>query len=204
MPLPISQPQALKACSWLKACYGDDIRAAVTAPFTIDHICAIACQETAYFWLEFIEKLTPQEILGRCVLDATGNTPDTVGQRNAFPKNTAAFLARYGSGFTEILIAEGNKSRILRGFKPWRQIYNGYGIFQYDLQFVLDDPDFFRRREWYSFRSCLDRCLLELTHAYARTGNVPEAIRAYNGSGPAARQYRDNVLTFARLSASVP
>ncbi|MFZ4597832.1 MAG: hypothetical protein ACOYNN_04230 [Terrimicrobiaceae bacterium] len=202
MSLPITRPQAVRAVTWLKACFGDEIRAAVAAPFSIDHICAIACQETAYFWLPFIDKMTPSSVLARCVLDATGNTPQTAGQRNAFPKNTAAFRAKFGSVFTDQLIEEGNKTRIVRGFKPWSQLYNGYGIFQYDLQFVLTDRAFFENRMWYDIRKCLDRCMGELRRTYARHGTIPEAIRAYNGSGPKARQYRDNVLAYSKISAT--
>ena len=198
----MSKQAAVIACKWLKGCFGDEIRAAVFGPFTVDHICGIACQETAYFWLPLIgKKLTPAEVLARCVLDATGNTADTVGQRSAFPRNTAAFRAKYGDAFTNLLIDEGNKTRAIRGFKPWQQIYNGYGIFQYDLQFVIEDEAFFRLKQWYDFRKSLDRCLLELRRTFAAQGNVPEAIRAYNGSGVAARQYRDNVLYYTQVSA---
>ena len=203
MSLPISRQQAVTASRWLKGCWGDEIRAAVPAPFTVDHICGIVCQETAYFWLPLINKHTPAEILARCVLDATGNTPDTVGQRQAFPQNTGAFKWRFGSVFTSILIEEGNKTRVLRGFKPWQQIYNGYGIFQYDLQFVMEDESFFRLKQWYDFGACLDRCLRELRRTYARHGNVSNAIMAYNGAGAAARAYRNNVLAFAEISAGV-
>lgn len=199
MSLPITKQQAVIACRWLKGCWGDEIRAAVPAPFTVDHICGIACQETAYFWLPLINKLAPTEILARCVLDASGDYPGT--SRSAFPKNTTVFRAHFGEEFASILIGESNKTRALRGFGPKQWIYKGYGIFQYDLQFVLEDESFFRLRQWYDFRQTLARCIKELRRTYAAQGNVPEAIRAYNGAGPAARQYRDNVLAYAAVSA---
>jgi hypothetical protein len=85
-------------------------------PFSTDLICAIACQETAYFWLSFIKNLTVDGVLARCVLDASGDYPNT--RRSAFPKNTQAFQARYGETFTQMLIEEANKTRQLRGFGP--------------------------------------------------------------------------------------
>lgn len=201
MSLPITKAQAMMASVWLKSCFGEHIRNAVSAPFTADHICGIVCQETAYFWLPFVDKLTPEQVCARCVLDATGNTVETAGKRSAFPRNTAEFRAKYGPVFTDMLIGEGNLTRVVRGFNPWRQIYNGYGLFQYDLQFVVDDEAFFRERQWYDFRRSLARCLGELRRAYIRQGTVAEAIRAYNGGGPAARRYRDNVLTYAGWAA---
>jgi hypothetical protein len=201
MSLPISKSQAIKACQWLKACWGDEIRAAVFSPFTVDHICAIACQETAYFWLPLIDKLTPAEILARCVLDASGDASGT--SRSAFPRNTAAFTAKCGREFADALIAEANKTRALRGWGPKQWVYKGYGIFQYDLQFVLTDEQFFRLQMWHDFRKCLDRCLLELRRTYAKHGTIEEAIRAYNGAGSAAVEYRNNVLFYAKISAAV-
>ena len=199
--LPISKIQAGAACRWLKGCWGAELRAAAFGPFTVDHLCAIACQETAYFWLPLINKLTPAEILARCVLDASGDYPGTV--RSAFPKNTTVFRAQFGEDFASILIGEANKTRALRGMGPKPWIYKGYGIFQYDLQFVMEDESFFRLRQWHDFRQSLARCIKELRRTYAAHGDVSEAIRAYNGSGPAARQYRDNVLVYAAISAGV-
>lgn len=201
--LPISRKQAIRLIGWIKGCFGKEIQAAVFAPFTIDHICGIICQETGYVLIGWIDDYTPHEILAGCVFDATGDTVDTEGERNAFPRNTSSFRAKFGDDFSNLLIEEGNKSRKMRGFKPWGKIYKGYGIFQYDLQFVLEDEAFFRLLQWHDFRRCLDRCLGELRRTYAREGNIPEAIRAYNGSGPRARQYRENVLVYTEISKGI-
>lgn len=199
--LPINKAQALRACKWLKDNFGEEIRAAMPAPFTLDHACAIACQETAYFWLQFIDRLSPSEVLARCVLDGSGDVEGT--SRRAFPRNTAAFIAKYGKDFADMLVIEGNKTRALRGMKSWGKLYKGYGIFQYDLQFVLEDEAFFFLKKWHDIRAVVDRLCRELRVTYARHQNIPEAIRAYNGSGPRARQYRDNVLQFLEWSKTV-
>jgi hypothetical protein len=199
MPLPITSKQAGAAADWLMGCFGDEIKAAAFGPFEPRHYCAIACQETAYFWLPRIGKHTPHEILSLCVLDGSGDVLGTV--RNAFPKNTAAFRVRYGDKITEKLIAAGNRARAARGLKPWAKIYKGYGIFQYDLQFVVDDEIFFFQEQWGDIRKCIDRVNKELRAKYARHGDLRKAIKAYNGSGPRAEAYAANVLTYAKTLA---
>ncbi len=139
--LPITKDEAQKAAQWMKSNFKDSMNKAVAGtPFTIDHICGIGCQETAFLWLSWIDKLTPDEVLGRCVGDASGDFPNT--QRNAFPKNTAAFIARYDKTFAQMLIDEANKTRKLRGMSARDWVYKGYGIYQYDLQNVIDDENF--------------------------------------------------------------
>lgn len=115
MALPISKTQAHSVARWMKTNFGGAIRAAVGGTsFSLDNICGIGCQETAYFWVTRMESLTVDEILARCVLDASGDIPGHL--RNFFPKNTAKFRERYGNEFTEMLIAEANQTRAIRGF----------------------------------------------------------------------------------------
>ena len=163
-------------------------------PFAVEHLFGVVCQETAYFWVDLIDKLPAQTIIERCVLDASGDFPGT--DRGAFPHNSAAFRARYGDDFTSLLIDEANQTRALRSFKPQTWVYKGYGLFQYDLQFVTTDEKFFRERQWYSFDQCAIKAMSELTKAYQRTGDIRQAIRAYNGSGSRAERYASNVTQF--------
>jgi hypothetical protein len=169
-------------------------------PFDPALICSIACQETAYFWFPLINKAAPDELIARCVLDASGDFPGT--SRSAFPRNTAAFYAKYDRAFGDMLVSEANATRAIRGMGPKEWIYKGYGIFQYDLQFVENDEGYFRFRQWYDFEVCARRVMKELTSIYKRNGgDLWEAVRAYNGGGQAARDYRDNVKGFLRGSA---
>lgn len=208
LDLPVSESQARKVTRWLMQHFGTQLRTAGAGTvFGPDILCAIVCQETAYFWLPLLEKLQTQPpyqnnpgaladlLVARCVLDASGDYPGT--SRSAFPRNTAAFLERYGSSFTNMLIGEANETRRLRGYGDKQWVYKGYGIFQNDLQAVVDDEDFFRERRWHDFDRCLNRCVEELKEKYRVTNDLWEAVRAYNGSGPAARKYRDNVKQFA-------
>jgi Caspase domain len=210
---PIGETQARKATRWLMTHFGDSLRrAGEGTPFGPDILCAIVCQETAVYWLPLLAKLEkdpsfqddPSEIvdliLGRCVLDASGDYPGT--SRSAFPKNTAAFRDRFGSEFANMLIEEANLGRAVRSFGPKQWIYKGYGLFQYDLQFVLEDEDFFRERRWYDFAACLEKCLHELNEKRKRFPNdLWETIRAYNGAGPRAIQYSKNVKIFSKWTA---
>jgi hypothetical protein len=198
--LPISLTSARKATNWLMTHFGGSIQSATNGtPFSSALLCGIACQETAYFWLPMVNRrdsvITPDEVVARCVLDASGDAPKS--SRSAFPKNSAAFRAKYDRPFADMLVEEANATRALRGYAPKNWIYKGYGIFQYDLQFVTEDEDYFRFKRWYDIGVCVNHVIKELTSMYTRTGrDLWEAVRAYNGSGPAARKYRDNVKEF--------
>lgn len=194
--LPLSKSAALTCARWLMSNYGGQLQAAVRGrPYNTEHLCAIICQETAYKWLKWTSTLTPKTIVERCVFDASGDYPGTT--RGAFPKNTADFKAAYGAELTTLLVEEANITRRLQGWddKPW--VYKGYGIFQYDLQHININPDFFREKQWYDFSICLNRACKELDDKLvASKGDLWDAIRRYNGSGAAAQQYASNVKIF--------
>ena len=182
--------------------YLADITAATAgSPIDANLVYAIACQETAAVWLPWIDTMTPDQVLARCVFDASG---DITGKpRQAFPTNTAEFRSKYGDALTEQLIAEANQTRALRNLRPAQIVYKGYGIFQYDLQNIVDDPDFFKNRQWGDFRSCLDRLMREMNKKLAAAGgNLHDAIRRYNGAGPAAELYAVHVLQMRDWSAA--
>lgn len=202
MPLPISREQAHSAAKWMKSNFGAQIQQAVNGTaFSLDIVCGIACQETAYVWLNWLNNLSVNDILARCVFDASGDFPGT--QRGVFPKNTAAFRNRYGNEFTEMLIEEANKTRALRHFGPQQWVYKGYGIYQYDLQHVTEDDIFFRQKQWYSYDICLDKLMKELKQKYQATHDLWKAIKAYNGSGPRATEYANNVIQLAHYCSEV-
>ena len=201
--LPISKAAAVKCAQWLMDNFGDKLVSACTGKaYGAKHLCAIVCQETAYKWVPWIGVQSVQTIVERAVYDASGDYPGT--SRSAFPANTAAFRARYGDALTDDLIEEANKTRRMQGYgdKPW--VYKGYGLFQYDLQNISDNEAFFTGKEWYSFDSCLAMVVSELDTKLAdQGGDLWEAFRAYNGRGPRARAYRDNVKVFTSYCEAV-
>jgi hypothetical protein len=184
----------------MKSNFGPQMATAVIdTPFSVDLLCGIGCQETAYVWIGFIGKLSAQTVIERCVFDASGDAHGTT--RHAFPTNTAAFRAKFGDDFTNTLIAEANATRKLRGMSDTSWVYKGYGLFQYDLQYVLSDEAFFRDKQWYDFDTCLAKAVGELTKKYAITHELWSAVKAYNGSGPAADAYSANVKQFTAWAA---
>lgn len=202
MPLPINKTQAVKCITWMKQNFMPEMKAAVkNTPFSIDTLCGIACQETAYVWINWIGKKTVDEILGLCVFDASGDFPGT--QRSAFPKNTAAFVARYGQSFADMLIDEANKSRKQRGYGPKQWVYKGYGIYQYDLQHIVTDEKFFSQRKWYNYGDCLKKVMMELNDKWNIFHDMFKTIKAYNGSGQRAQEYANNVTIFISYSSEV-
>jgi hypothetical protein len=202
--LPISKVAALKCAHWLIDNFRAQLEEAVEGKaYRVKHLCAIVCQETAYKWLKWTDQHDVETIVARCVFDASGDVPGT--RRGVFPVNTAAFRARYGNQFTKLLIEEANETRRMQGLSDKNWVYKGYGIFQYDLQNVRTDEAFFRQKLWYSFKTCLDRCCCkELDGKLVATrGNLWRAIKAYNGSGPAAERYAANVKVFTTYCAEV-
>ncbi|GAA0274063.1 hypothetical protein GCM10009127_13110 [Alteraurantiacibacter aestuarii] len=201
--LPISRKQAIKATEWLIEHFRSPMEQAVVGkPYRLKHLCAIACQETAYRWVGWIDHHDPATILARCVFDASGDAPNS--SRGVRPVNAAAFRADFGDEFAQLLIDEANKYRRLMNWSARDWLYKGYGIFQYDLQYCYTDPDFFRERKWYDFGNCLAKVTGELDEKLkAQNGDLWEAIRAYNGSGPRARAYRENVKEFTPICAEV-
>jgi hypothetical protein len=199
----LSAAQVQKVRAWMSTHFGPAIAAAVQGtPFDEDLIYAIACQETAPVWLPWIDKMSPDDILARCVFDASGDAENS--RRDAFPANTAAFRAHFGDPSTQQLIDEANATRKLRGYAPAQWVYKGYGIFQYDLQNILNDQAFFGDRQWANFGACLERLMRELHEKLdAAHGSLLEAVRRYNGAGPAAELYAVDVMQMRRWSAAV-
>jgi hypothetical protein len=202
-PAPcLTANQVRQVRDWMSGHFLADITAATKgSAVDADLVYAIACQESASVWLPWISTMTPDQVLAHCVFDASGDAPGS--QREAFPANTAAFRGKYGDDLTQQLIAAANETRALRKLPAAQWVYKGYGIFQYDLQNIVDDPDFFKNRQWSDFRSCLDRLMRELNEKLtAAGGNLQDAIRRYNGAGPAAELYAANVIQMREWSGT--
>jgi len=201
--LPLSRTQVLKGTRWLMGNFGDDIAKAVAGkPYGAEILCAIACKETGFIWIPRADKMAAETLLPLLIGDASGDVPGH--GRKAFPRNTQAFRAAYGNAFTEKLIIETNRARALRGLSASHIIYKGYGIFQYDLQHVQTDREFFEQRMWHRIGPCIDRATRELDRTFrAAGGDTRDAVRRYNGAGTAAQTYATHVMAFAEMARPV-
>lgn len=188
------QQQTLMACNWLLRNFAKEIDDACNGtPFDRDLVCAIASKETGIKWLFWVDSLTPDKLLARCVFDASGDMPGTA--RNQFPTNAAAFRDRYGEAFTAELIDEANQTRALQNWGPQPWLYKGYGIFQYDLQNIAKREEWFRTKGWRTMPGCLKVLMEELQDKHASSnGILRETVRRYNGSGGRAEAYADDVM----------
>jgi hypothetical protein len=193
--LPLNETQCLNVARWMETHFGSKCETAVAnTPFTKQLLYAIVCKETAIYIYKWINEHTPEEILSFCVFDASG---DVNGTRKAFPKNTGAFVEKYGQTLANELIKEANKVRALRGWGPKHWVYAGYGLFQYDLQHILTDQIFFEQKRWYFIDDCIERVIKELMSKWKNNPNdLFHTIKSYNGSGAMAENYANSVLQF--------
>lgn len=173
--------KASEAARWFKTQFQKQIKKTIEGtPFSVDLLTAIAMQETGYLWTVMVErKLTIPDILARCVGD-TFDAPN----RSAFPKTRAALEAAE-DGEEMFQIARN----ALGSVAPFNQAYDkvfkgngskfchGFGIFQYDLQFFKDDPEYFLKKQWAEFELCLGKAVEELKAAMKRAfGKAKESL----------------------------
>lgn len=215
---------------WFKKQFHAPIKSALAGtPFDLDMIVAVACQETGHIWSILRHKpLSTAKIVALCV----GDTLDADKGRKAFPKTKADLVAKpRGSEMFDIARkALVDMAAHVPGFsgavsRP-NKFCHGYGVFQYDLQFFLVDPDYFLEKRYETFTQTLGRCLTELKSAakkrgfqnktsltddefatvaitYNTGGFIPSKGRKqghFNGE----RFYGEEIFDFVRLSRTVP
>jgi hypothetical protein len=162
--------------AWFKQQFRSKIEAAIQGtPFSLNMLAALACQETGEIWPVLRKKqLGIDTILELCVGDTIDKTAK--GGRNAFPKTKSDLVARPNG---EAMFAIARKalldmSQYITSYQGVAQKPNkfchGYGIFQYDLQFFLQDPDYFLNKQYADFDACLAKCLGELNASMRRIG----------------------------------
>lgn len=213
---------------WFKQQFQAAIAAALKdTPFDIDMIIAIACQETGPTWSRLRRNnLSLDRILALCV----GDTLDAPN-RGAFPQTKADLVARpRGQEMFEIarkaLVEMAEHIPEYRGAaaRP-NKFCHGYGVFQRDLQFFLEDPDYFLNRDYERFDATLAHCLAELGRGLKKLGftgreslsdfEFASVAIAYNtgrfvpsrglkqGFFNGERFYGEEVFDFIRLSRTV-
>src|SRR5262245_34137083 len=218
-----------EAIGWFKKEFHAQIAAAVEGtPFTLDMLTAMACQETGPIWDSLRRKVnTAAEVLALCV----GDTLDADKGRKAFPRNKAELISK-PNGEAMFDIARNallDMAELVPGFKAAasrpNKFCHGFGIFQYDLQFFLRDPDYFLQRRYAQFGASLGKALEELKAKQKKIGlgdksaltdlEMAAIAIAYNTGGfkPAkglqqghfdgTRHYGQAVFDFLRLSKTV-
>jgi hypothetical protein len=160
---------------WFKENFHAEVEAAIAnTPFTLDLLVALACQETGDVWPILRHKpLTVDQIVALCVGDTIDFKPPNSG-RKAFPKNKAALLAvpRGDEMFAVARKALEDMGALIPGFPVSNpnKFCHGFGMFQLDLQFFKDDPDYFLQRRYEKFSETLGKCIGELTTAAKKIG----------------------------------
>jgi hypothetical protein len=202
---PLNPAQMKQVRDWLRKEFNDVLTVKVSSaqietdpPFDFETACAIAGKEAAIYWLPWTKTMSASDVLARCVFDASGDVANA--SRTAFPQNTAIFRQAYPE-LADMLIDEANQMRALRSppLPPGNIVYKGYGIFQYDLQNIKFDRDFFAKKLWYQMPECAARLVKELEekNREARAAGelgLRETVRRYNGSGAGAEMYADVVM----------
>jgi len=160
------------AIKWFKQSFKTELENATRGtPFNASILAAIAYQETGYIWAGLVQAGKPKEdILRLCV----GDTIDA--GRSAFPRTKAALVAanRGNEMFAIARQALVDMAKFVPGYsgavKNPDKFCHGYGIFQYDLQFYANDPDFFLKKQWCDASACFTRIIKELYAAKDRNG----------------------------------
>lgn len=159
---------------WFKTTFGARVQAAVAGtPLTLDFLAALASQETGDIWPRLRRAGLPTErILALCV----GDTLDADKGRKAFPRTKADLVAApRGQAMFDIaraaLVAMAGHHPAYRFvFGKPNKFAHGFGMFQRDLQFFVQDPDYFLERRYEHFEHTLAEALAELRRALKKLG----------------------------------
>jgi hypothetical protein len=167
------------AIEWFQTSFSKELGTTLAGtPFSQDIVAAIAYQETGYIWRLLVEKgLGKRDVLRLCV----GDTLDADRGRRAFPATKAKCLA-HPQGAALFAVARKalvDMAQHVAGYskvaKNPDKFCHGFGIFQYDIQFFLKDPDFFLKELWGDAAECFKRLLVELFAAKKRMGWASKA-----------------------------
>lgn len=159
---------------WFKSEFKQLVEQATAGtPLTVDFMAALACQETGEVWPILRGKgLTTNQVLALCV----GDTLDSDKGRSAFPRTKTDLVAvhRGQEMFNIARQALVDMAKYIQGYagaavKP-NKFCHGFGLFQRDLQFFLDDQDYFLNRDYQQFDKTLAEALQELKRALKKLG----------------------------------
>jgi hypothetical protein len=216
---------------WFKQNFQSDIQAAIASTgFTVDFMVALACQETGEVWPILRHKpLTRDRIVALCV----GDTIDSTGGRGAFPTTKGELLAQpNGQAMFDIarqglidMATQTNSGPYLHAAQNPNKFCHGFGVFQYDIQFFKDDPQYFLQKKYEKFGETLGKALTELHDAAKKihlddkpsltdmelcavaicynTGSFNPAKGLKQGHPEGGRFYGEEIFDFIKLSRTV-
>ena len=161
------------AIAWFKQEFRPRIEPVLRGtPLTLDLLTAIACQETGYLWNRLRKQMPVARVLQLCV----GDTLDASAGRRAFPQTKAELLSK-PNGQAMFDLARQALVEMAEHIPDYRKaaanpnkFCHGFGIFQYDLQFFLQEPDYFLQRRYADFDAALDKAVGELRAKLRRLG----------------------------------
>ena len=159
---------------WFKTRFQARIEPAIAGtPLTVDLMTAIACQETGEVWPLLRRKNLPEaRLLELCV----GDTLDADRGRRAFPRTRAALEAepRGREMFALAHQALVDMAVHVPAYRPAaakaHKFCRGFGLFQRDLQFFRDDPDYFLEKRYADFEQSLGHCVALLREGLRHFG----------------------------------
>jgi hypothetical protein len=160
---------------WFKEQFQEEIEAATAGTlFDLDMLTALACQETGEIWpiLRKDRNLSKEQIVALCV----GDTLDEDKGRRAFPRNKAALVAA-PNGQAMFNIAHQALVDMAVHVPSYRaaarnanKFVHGYGVWQFDLQFFKNEPEYFLERRYEKLEATLGKAIGELKEALKKIG----------------------------------
>lgn len=157
---------AHREISWFLEEFGPRIEAKIKdTPFVLPMFAGIAYQETGYLWSRIREKTDGEEaFLDACVGDIIG-----APRRKAFPRTPQDLKAlpkgveMYDIGRNALQVLGDVAPEYAKYVRYKKRFCRGYGLFQYDLQFFKEDPNYFLTKGWSSFDGTFGKALSEAT-----------------------------------------
>lgn len=216
---------------WFKTRFAGQIQQAIAGtPLSLDFVVALACQETGEIWTALrASGLPDDQVVALC----TGDTLDEDGGRRAFPRTRQQLVdfkpplgqQMFDLGHQALVDMAAHIPAYSKVAKNPAKFCHGYGVFQLDLQFFREDPDYFLNRNYEKFDHTLGRCAGELKGALVTLGYESKTSLTdlemtavgivYNTGGynpkkglkqghfDGKRYYGENLFDFLRLAHTV-
>lgn len=217
---------------WFKDTFFSPVNAVIAGtPISLDLVSAIAYQESGELWSRMRSKLPVNEVLRLCC----GDTLDSPN-RSAFPRKKADLVAvPKGQEMFDLAHSLLGEMAAATGIEAYQRLaqrpdkfVHGYGMFQYDLQFFKEDPDFFLQQQWKTLGGTLGKLMKELKSAIQRLGydaktsltdresafaaivyntgfgNFKEGKELRQGYFDGAHFYGENIDAFLKIARTIP